>query len=265
MSFVLSKILWFVFRPGNLLILVTLFFVIGAIWRTGSKWAWGALISLVLIITIGVLPIGHWLALPLEDRFARPATLPDHVDGIIVLGGPQLPDVAAEREVLATNEYAERLIESAALAERYPEAVLLYTGGSGSIVAGAPKERLVNDIFIELAGLDKRRIIHEETSRNTYENAYYSKELVDPKRGQIWVLVTSARHMPRSMGIFRQLDWDVIPWPVDYNTMKSYRWSGKIAFASHLDGLEDALREWIGLIAYWAMGRTDAIFPGPDT
>ena len=67
-------------------------------------------------------------------------------------------------------------------------------------------------------GLDARRILVETRSRNTYENAVYSKELAQPQPGQIWLLVTSANHMPRAVGCFRAVGFDVIPYPVDYDT-----------------------------------------------
>ena len=105
----------------------------------------------------------------------------------------------------------------------------------------------------------------ERRSRNTLENAEFSKALVAPKAGERWLLVTSAFHMPRSVGLFRKAGFAVEPYPVDW------RVGGRgdlFAFSKiAADGLERtdlAVREWIGLIAYRATGKIDELLPGPS-
>ena len=96
------------------------------------------------------------------------------------------------------------------------------------------------------------------------ENAEFSKALVAPKAGERWLLVTSAFHMPRSVGLFRKAGFAVEPYPVDWRAGGR----GDLVAISPIavDGLERtdiAVREWIGLIAYWATGKIDELFPGP--
>ena len=104
----------------------------------------------------------------------------------------------------------------------------------------------------------------ERRSRNTQENAEFSKALVNPKDGERWLLVTSAYHMPRSVGLFRKAGFAVEPYPVDWRVGGA---SDLLRFAPvAAEGLERtdiAMREWIGLTAYWASGRIDQWFPGP--
>lgn len=102
----------------------------------------------------------------------------------------------------------------------------------------------------------------ERRSRNTYENAVFTKALVAPKPGERWLLVTSAYHMPRSVGLFRRAGFLVEPYPVDWRI-------GERVFAFEnvsADGLfrtDIAVREWLGLLAYRLSGRTGELLPGP--
>jgi uncharacterized SAM-binding protein YcdF (DUF218 family) len=112
-------------------------------------------------------------------------------------------------------------------------------------------------------GLDTGRIVFEDRSRNTWENARYSYDLVKPQPGERWLLVTSAKHMPRSVGVFRKVGWPVIAYPADYLTGRDGPLMPGFGFLAGLDGLEKGTREWTGLIAYRLLGRTDTLFPSP--
>jgi uncharacterized SAM-binding protein YcdF (DUF218 family) len=105
----------------------------------------------------------------------------------------------------------------------------------------------------------------DRRARNTYENALFSKQLAAPKAGERWLLVTSAFHMPRAVGLFRKAGFAVEPYPVDWRVGRSA--SDILAFTLlATDGLgrtDVAMREWIGLLAYWITGRTSVLFPGP--
>ena len=108
------------------------------------------------------------------------------------------------------------------------------------------------------------RLVFEEQSRNTHQNAVLTRALVQPKPGETWLLVTSASHMPRAMGVFRRAGWgDIIPWPVNYRTGRSAAAMYDAPFPDRLGQVEWAVREYIGLTAYWLMGRTDALLPRP--
>jgi uncharacterized SAM-binding protein YcdF (DUF218 family) len=110
-------------------------------------------------------------------------------------------------------------------------------------------------------GIDAARIRVEERSRNTYENAVFSRALVEPQAGQVWLLVTSASHMARAVGCFRHLGWPVVAYPVDYRTESSPR--PGFLLAEHLALLDLIVKEWVGLVAYRILGYTDTLLPAP--
>lgn len=260
MSFVLSKLLWAVLQPGNL------FLVAGAssaalLWtrwrRMGHIFLW-LLFAAGLAIT--VLPVGTWLITPLENRFPVPDP-PTQVDGVIVLGGALNPSITHARGQPAVNGNVERLLAFVELARRYPKARLVFTGGSGNVFQQEFREADVARQVFHQVGLDLDRVIFERASRNTYENAVLSRDLVQPKPNEVWLLITSARHMPRAWGVFNSANWPTIPYPVDYTTRGSYRFALDFSFSGGLNSLRSGLREWIGLMYYYLEGRIDNPFP----
>ena len=118
--------------------------------------------------------------------------------------------------------------------------------------------------FADTLGVPRNRLILEQQSRNTRENALFSARMVQPKPDERWLLVTSAWHMPRSVGCFRKAGFDVTAYPVDYRTnwpRDAYRLN---SFASTgLGELDIGVKEWIGMIAYRFAGYTDEVMPAP--
>lgn len=265
MSFVVSKLFWAVASPGNLLVLVlaagTLSLFLRPLQRIGK-----GLLVLTTLATLAVTTTGlsSWVVMPLEERFPR-AELPERVDGIIVLGGAVNPPLALERDEPSVNDAAERLLAFAELGRRYPDAKLVFTGGSGVLGGQEEHHRETAAALgaLRQAGLDTDRVLFESESRNTWENAVYSRRLVNPAAGETWLLVTSAMHMPRSVGIFRQVAWPVLAHPVDYRTRPHGLPRLRFEFLKNMNLLTDGVREWIGLASYRAMGRTPSLFPAP--
>jgi uncharacterized SAM-binding protein YcdF (DUF218 family) len=265
MFFVLSKLVWALVRPGNLLVLLLAAAQLLKFSKQPERRRLGhrATVSIIwLMVAIMILPIGDLVLRPLEDRFPQPAGLPDHVDGIILLGGAVHTEMTEDRGQPVINNAGERITEFVKLARRYPDARLLFTGGTGFVFAGDLREADVIIDILKGIGFDPSRITFERESRNTYENAVNSRPLMSPTPGETWILVTSAVHMPRSVGIFRSVGWPVLPYPVDYRTWRHFYWS--LDFLGSLDALSEGMREWIGLVAYRLNGRTDALFPAPQ-
>jgi uncharacterized SAM-binding protein YcdF (DUF218 family) len=259
-----SKIAWFVVEPSNLL---TAFALLGlalnllGFLRLGRRLLAG---SLSLLLVFGLSPAANWLILPLEMRFPVPILDGRSVDGVIVLGGSLQERQTLAHGPIALNDAGERLVAMADLARRFPEARVLFTGGAGAYSgAPLPEGEVVKRKIVEL-GLPEQRVMFETRSLNTHENAAFSKPLMRPRPGETWLLVTSAWHMPRSVGIFRAQGWDVTPYPVDF---RAAGWSDLTrGFSSVSDGLrrtEVAVREYVGLIVYRSTGRSDALFPAP--
>ncbi|MCW2237028.1 YdcF family protein [Azospirillum canadense] len=222
---------------------------------------------LVVAATLGFLlitatPLSSLVALPLEERFAKPS-LPDHIDGIIMLGGGVNPYLSLDRNEPSLNNAAERVLAFADLIRRFPTARHVFTGGTGQLFEPEATEDIPLKAALVQAGIDPETVVYENQSRNTWENAVLTQRMVQPSAGETWLLVTSAMHMPRAVGIFRKVGWPVIPYPVDYRTRSGARPYTRFDLDLQMETLRDSVREWVGLVAYRAMGRTDSLFPGP--
>jgi uncharacterized SAM-binding protein YcdF (DUF218 family) len=268
MFFVLAKILGFFALPSNILISIGLLGVILMATRFAQAGRRLAVTALILIALFGLSPLGNAIILPLEERFpawdaSRDASRGAPA-GIIALGGALDTVVSPARGEVALNEAAERMTSIAELARRYPDARIVFTGGSGRIIYdGVSEAELAARLFASF-GIAKERIILEDKSRDTLENARFTKALVQPKPGERWLLVTSAHHMPRSIGLFRAEGFPVEAFPVDYRTRGAIDMLRP--FSSVGDGLrrtDTAMREWVGLLVYRMTGRTAALFPAP--
>src|SRR5580704_13247994 len=264
MFFTLSKTLGFFTWPSNFLISIG---VVGLIllctrWRRLGSWL--VVTSLVLVVLAGYSPLGNVLILPLEERF--PPWDPSHgaPDGIVVLGGAISPGVSDARGSVALDEAAERITATAELARRYPDARIIFSGGSGSLLEREGPEAPFAVRELLALGVAHDRITAEEQSRNTLENAAYARLLANPKPGERWLLVTSAYHMPRAIAAFRAEDFAVDAYPVDWRT----RGAGDLqrGFSTLSEGLrrtDAATREWVGLVVYRLTGLSAQLLPGP--
>lgn len=262
MGFYLSKIAGLLVDPVNLILLVLGIGVLALWFRRRRLGAWLVSIAFLLAIVPTVMPVGPWLLRVLEDRFPA-ADLAEPPTGIIVLGGSMQPALAEDRQTLAVNGNIERLIVFAGLARRFPEAKLVFTGGTGSILEPDLREADAAAQFLFGLGLDPSRVLFERESRNTFENAVMTRKRVLPRAGERWLLVTSARHMPRAIGAFRQAGWRVEAFPVDYRTRRKLAPWRNLNFSARLSSLGAALREWAGLAFYYATGRSSSLFPAP--
>jgi len=222
--------------------------------------------SIALLAICGFSPLGDWLLYPLEARFPPWNASRGAPDGIIVLGGSIDAELSEAHGETVVRGAADRIIAAAELARRYPNARVLFTGGSPNLVSHDAREADYAGALFESLGVAKARLMMERRSRNTQENVEFSKAMVQPKNGERWLLVTSAFHMPRSVGLFRKAGFNVEPYPVDWRVGGR---SELFAFSSFaIEGLsrtEVGLREWLGLIAYRATGKIDELFPGPMT
>ncbi len=265
MFFVLSKVLGFFAVPSNLVIMLGLIGA-GLLSTRFSRLGWRLVIgSLLLLAVFGFSPFGNALMVSLEQRFPRWDPARGAPDGMVVLGGVVTPDVSAARNEVALNESAERLTAVAELARRYPKARIVFSGGSGSLLYRDETEAEFALRLLESFGIARERIATEDQSRNTVENAEFSRRLAAPKAGERWLLVTSAYHVPRAVGVFRRIGFPVEAHPVDWRTRGSE--DALRPFASVGQGLQrtdTAVREWIGLVIYRWMDQTSELFPGPD-
>jgi len=264
MFFPLSKILGFFAIPSNLVVSIGILGLLLLPTRFARAGRALAFASLIVLAILGLSPAGNALIIPLEERFPRWDATRGAPDGIIVLGGAISPDISAARDEVALNEAAERLTVVAELARRYPNARIVFSGGSGALIYDEGAEASFALRLLESFGIPPARITLEDRSRNTVENAVLSKAIAQPKPGERWLLVTSAHHLPRAVGVFRKAGFPVEAYPVDWRTRGAD--DALRPFASVGDGLrrsDTAVREWVGLAVYWLTGRSSELFPGP--
>ena len=264
MFFVLSKVLAFLAIPSNIILgigVLGLLLLLTRFRRSGVRLM---VACLMLLMVIGLLPIGMALIAVLENRFPPGKEGGPPVTGIIVVGGPINSRMSVLRGSVSISSGVERLIEGAALARRHPAARLVFTGGNPSLLHNDPPESFYAAQLFEQLGVPVSRLVLEDKSRNTEENAVFTKRLVDPKPGERWLLVTSAMHMPRAVGVFRKAGFPVEPYPVDWHTLPGANLLRiPRSLLNGVVALDTASHELVGLLMYWITGRSSALFPGP--
>ncbi len=263
MFFVLSKAIGFLAVPSNFLAVAAL---TGSVllltrWQRLARFLLAG--SILMLAVLGFSPLSNALLLSLSERF--PAWDANRGDpyGIIVLGGVIDPDVSAARNAIELDSSAERALALLTLARRFPNARVVFSGGSGNLAGGLPETPFAEKLLAEF-GMTGNRFIFEDASRTTLENATETFRLLAPQPGQRFLLVTSSFHMPRAMGVFRKVGFQVEAHPVDWRTrgfedalQPFHRLSAGLARA------DVAIHEWTGLIAYRLTGRTTSLYPGP--
>ena len=261
MFFYVSKIVWFFASPTNFLVVLTVLAALLLFTRWKRLGRAAAVLAALGLLAIGFGPVGKLVVRPLEDRFPQATAAGRQVDGIVVLGGA----IGFGRGQVAFNEATARMTAGIEIAKRHPGARLVFTGGDGSLFEGDGRaEADAAEALFRLAGIEDERLVLERRSRNTRENALFTRELIAPQPGERWLLVTSAFHMPRAIGCFRAVGLDLEAYPVDYRTEGDAR--DLRPFRHMFNGMQltdIAVKEWIGLLAYRLAGYTPELLPRP--
>jgi uncharacterized SAM-binding protein YcdF (DUF218 family) len=244
MVYCLSKVFWLIAAPTNALVLISAIAAFWALLRGSNGVAWIAAAVACGLVIGTFTPMGLALTVPLEYRFAAISRADSQapLDGIILLAGGGIGAIDAV----------------STLSKDYPKARLIF---SGFEVTDTTDEYLLS-MFARLGG-DRERIYIESRPRTTFEDAFYTAEVLKPKPSERWLLVTSALHMPRAIGCFRTAGFQVEPYPVEFRTDRSHPFREFAPGSGALSYLDTAAKEWIGLVAYRLMGKTDALFPTP--
>jgi uncharacterized SAM-binding protein YcdF (DUF218 family) len=262
--FLLSKTLGILLLPTNFLIGLGLAGAVLMATRFASAGRKLLVASVALLAIAGFSPLGYLLLYPLEQRFPPWDAAQGAPDGIIVLGGSVDADLSAAHGAAVVAGAADRVIAAATLAHRYPNARVLFTGGSANLLSNDAREADYAASLFEGLGIAKARLLMERRSRNTQENAEFSRAMAAPKDGECWLLVTSAFHMPRSVGLFRKAGFDVQAYPVDWRVGGN---GDLLKFTTlsleGLDRVNAGIREWIGLATYRVTGKINELLPRP--
>jgi uncharacterized SAM-binding protein YcdF (DUF218 family) len=198
--------------------------------------------------------LGAW------ERASPPLALADvpQADAVVVLAGMTEARPAhglADRVEFESS--VERVLEGARLLRAGKAPRLVLSGGPADLFGRQPPEapRLAAWLT-QMQLVEPERIVVEDQSRTTSENAERTAALAREAGWKRLILVTSALHMPRALGCFRAVGLDVVPYPVDYLAD-----AGHIGAADFVPGEKGLLhsrrlgRELIGLAAYTLMGR----------
>ncbi|WP_210398039.1 YdcF family protein [Motiliproteus sediminis] len=269
--FLSSKLIWAFARPDHLLLLLLTVAAVRGRWRHAGigndrrqshKLLW---FTLVLLWLIALYPAGNLLLYPLETRFKQQPVVAEELSGVVVLGGGESLARSRYWDRLELTDAGDRYLELLALAQQFPDLPIIFTGGSGAVTQQQFGGADALEPLLQRLGL-AQRVILERKSRNTYENALFAKPLADPisaERGdKPWLLVTSAFHMPRSVGIFQAQGWSVQPHPVDHWSLPPAKQRWYFSLSENLVDLTMGVREWLGLFAYRLTGKTHQLLPG---
>jgi len=252
MFFVLSKILSYFIFPLTL-ICVGLF----AFWllsRKRSRPLWGLFWLAYGLLWLCSTPFFADLLLwPLEGPYEN-IPPPQKADIILVLGG-MLDLSRSQPGRLEFLDSADRFVQALHLARQFPDALLVFSGGTGDLFHQEKKEALLLQAEAQAQGIPAERIRLEAQSRNTYENAQETKHLLQRFGGQHVVVVTSAFHMRRALGCLRKAGVSAWPYPVDFRSHPQQRsfWD-YIPSAFALPATTLAVREYVGLLMYRLKG-----------
>jgi uncharacterized SAM-binding protein YcdF (DUF218 family) len=216
-----------------------------------------ALTGLALLWIASTPKVSNWAMGSLESQYpALPLAESPAADVAILLGGgvasPTPPRISAE-----LNEAGDRVLHAARLFKAGKVRRILVTGGNIPWVSGGvPEAELMRDYLIEF-GVPIAAIEIAGQSQNTHQNAREISNMWAGGQFRSALLVTSAAHMPRAMAVFRKAGLPVEPSPTDARAVPP-------AEATLLDWLPDsgaldqttqAVREWIGIVAYRLLQR----------
>ncbi|WP_430475408.1 YdcF family protein [Thalassospira lucentensis] len=222
--------------------------------------------ALSLLIT--AIPLGAFLSQTLETRFERPDLGETEFAGVVTLSGSIDPASYLNRGEVQFLSAPDRVFTMLRLANQYPTKPVIFTGGDGALSDRGFSEGAVLAAWLGDSKMRTPNMHFETKARNTYENALNSHEMVYGKWPELaqkpWVLVTSADHMPRAVGVFRQAGWKVIPYPVGRFTSDGIHLAS-LNVSGGIKSLGRGLREWVGLTAYYWTGRSNEWFPGPQS
>lgn len=253
MSFAASKLLALLVYPLSLSLLLFVFSILLALLR----WRRTGLGCLVLgvgwLYLCSTTVFADLVTDRLERQFVpRAMSVIPEADAIVLLGGATRGDTHLG-SLADLNRHADRLVHAVALFKAGKAPVVLVTGGSPA--GGRPEARQIKDLLVVM-GVPDRRILLENVSRNTAENAAFSAQILQSREMQQILLVTSAYHMPRAKALFDAQGLDVIPAPTDYQQVVAdrvvARWLPSVdALHQSTDVLHEMVGYWVYRIRGW--------------
>ena len=256
MFFIFSKIFNFFLDPLNILIISFLLFLF-IIFRVRKgrfrRTLWFILFWFILLYK----PIPEFLLKNLEDPFVYQDDAFLKLNGIIVLGGGTgSGKVAKDRNDYSLGESSERIFKGLEFVRKKPNSTIVFTGFSANIFHGGLSEAEIIEKLIEALNINHTNILFERRSRNTFENALQTKEIINDLQIKKWGIVTSASHMKRALATFNAQSSEISfdPIPVDFKTKNSIYW-GPGNMQKSLNFWRIYIHETIGYWVYKLTGK----------
>lgn len=249
MFFFISKVLGFLYNP----FIWVLFFLT---WSITTKILVRKkrliIISMCLIYVFGNGVLINEINLVRESKYMTQSNAEiNTLDTAILLGG-----FSFERNNKAVfAESADRFLQALHLYQSEKINTLIISGGSGSLKYPNSKEAKLVGEYMKTSGLRLSNLLLEDSSRNTYENAYYTKQKYGNSNPVL--LVTSAFHMYRAKAVFEKAGFKVMPYATHYFANKERNYSLDnfiIPSAKSFYTWELILKEWLGIVVYKVKG-----------
>ncbi len=156
------------------------------------------------------------------------------------------------------NEASDRFIQTLKLYNQGTIKKIIVTGGSGLLVGNEPKEGDILKVEFLKNKVNPADLIIESKSRSTYENAIFTKKIIDSlNMKDTMVLISSASHLRRSKMVFKNAGFKIVAYPCDFEfvdqfyTPIHYIWPNLNAF----NGWAKLIKELIGTAVYSITGK----------
>ncbi len=247
MLFFLKKALTNIILPPGIFIVILIALAIHLI--LSKKRIAGLLCTLIALGLWGLsaAPVANWLTSGLESEFSQPES--PRGDVIILLGGGYslVPDLTGFG--FPKSSMLGRIVTAVRLQQKLGIPIIVSSGPDSTDI---PADAVVAKRILVDLGVDERMIIPEIKSRDTYENAKYSKEICAQKGFTRPVLVTSAVHLRRAVMIFEKQGMNVTPYPAFFrsNPNVRYRWMGWFPNHENFSGSVRSIHEYMGYLYY---------------
>jgi len=257
LSTALSTAITVATTPSWLLLLATVYVIAMSFTQTGGSTK-SKCVVLSLWILVAIAPIGDWLIQPLEQRIIPPEQI-EKIKGVIVLGGGQYIGTVQHSPYSGYGRHGARTIAGLTIAQQHQ--VPIYFLGAKELINGQQfnESHVISSLHSKLS-LDAPLNI-DNGSTNTFDNAMAAKRLIPSVDVNNYLLITTAAHMPRAVGSFQQAGMSPIPYPVNFLAPTASQWFSDSPLTTRLYLIDYAVHEWLGLVQYYALGRSNELFP----
>jgi len=223
-------------------------------------------VALIVALAVLLLASNEWVSSALvrsiEWQYLPPKEVPQ-AEAIVLLGGGTLPALYP-RPIVELNGAGDRVFYAAWLYHQDAAPLIVSSGGAIDWLENGKSAADDMAFLLDMLDVPPEAILLEEHSRNTAENASETAKILQEKGITRIILVTSAFHMPRSVPLFENQGFEVIPAPTDFSVTQA-DWDSLTEFgpgmivrllptSDNLSSTTRVLKEYIGMVVYRLRG-----------